>query len=200
MVECMKTTSCFFLLLFCWSTMAGAVTMADLFASLERQPLTELDRFQTKSVELRTQSVRDRFSPNLTGILASEAYNSPTNLRPVSPTEAPRLLAKNEPLPFSETISRVGAQLSLPIFIKELFSLGNQAASLAESSRMNKRLKLLEHQAVLVTADAHLTHMSSLIRALIRSISPGTRPDNSKAAYSKLLSHSLEFSLQSRFG
>ncbi len=166
MVECMKTTSCFFLLLFCWSTMAGAVTMADLFASLERQPLTELDRLQTKSVELRAQSVRDRFYPNLTGILAYEEYNSPTNLRPVSPTESARLLAKNEALPFSETISRVGAQLSLPIFVKELFSLGNQAASLAESSRMNKRLKLLEHQAVLVTADAHLTHMSSLIRAL----------------------------------
>ncbi len=141
--------------------------MADLFAALEKQPLIELDRLQTRSAELGAQSVRDRFYPKLTGILAYEEYNSPTNLRPVPPTEAARLLANNNPLPFSETITRVGAQLSMPIFVKELFSLGDQAASLAESSRINKNLKLLEHQAVLVTANAHLTHMSSLIRALL---------------------------------
>ncbi len=54
----------------------------------------------------------------------------------------------------------------MPIFVKELFSLGKQAASLADSSRVKKRLNLLERQALLVGADAHLVHLSSLTKAL----------------------------------
>jgi outer membrane protein TolC len=140
--------------------------MADLFSALRDQPLTELDTLQTRSAELGAQSVYDRLYPQLSGVLAYEEYNSPTNLRPVPPTEAALLLANKEPLPFSETIGRLGATLSMPIFVKEIFSLGKQAARLADSARVKKRLNLLEHQAVLVTADAHLIHMQSLRKAL----------------------------------
>jgi len=154
------------LILLCGAHSAGAVTMAELFSALREQPVTELDTLQTRSAELNVQSVHDQFYPELTGILGYEGYSSPTNWRPVLPTESAKILANHQTLPFSDTLARFGGQLSIPLFVKELFSLGRQAERLAESSRIKKQLNLLEHQAVLVTADAHLIHMNSLKKAL----------------------------------
>jgi len=154
------------LALIVWSAPAGAMTMADLFTALEKHPVTELDTLQTRASELNRQRVYDRFYPSINGELGYQEFNSPTNWRPVLPTESASLLANNEALPFSDTLSRIGATLSLPIFVKELFTLGKQTASLTNSARAKKRLNLLEHQAVLVTADAHLIHMSSLEKSL----------------------------------
>jgi len=162
----MKIMAYVYIVLLCCVTQAEATTMADLFAALKEQPLTELDSLQSVDAELGVQSIQDRFYPVLTGALIYEEYNSPTNLRPVTPTESAQRIAKGEPLPFSETIGRTGVFLSMPIFVKELFSLGKQATSLADSSRAKKRLNLLERQAMLVAADAHLLHMSSLTKAL----------------------------------
>ena len=162
----MKIVACIYMVLLCSVTQAGATTMADLFAALKEQPITELDTLQIRDAELSAQSVSDRFYPVLTGVLSYEEYNSPTNLRPVTPTESAKLLANGESLPFSDTIGRMGGNLSMPIFVKELFSLGKQTASLSDSHRLQKRLNMLERQATLVAADAHLLHMSSLTKAL----------------------------------
>ncbi|MFT5701375.1 MAG: hypothetical protein ACI8ZB_004267 [Desulforhopalus sp.] len=87
--------------------------MADLFAALKEQAVTELDTLQTRDAELDVQSVHDRFFPVLTGVLSYEEYNSPTNLRPVTPTESVQRIVNGEPLPFSDTIGRIGGSLSI---------------------------------------------------------------------------------------
>lgn len=162
----MKILAYLVLILFCGSQSAGARTITDLFDALQKQPVTQLDTLQTRSAELGAQSVYDRFYPELTGMVGYDRYSSPTNWRPVAPTETTRILANQGTLPFSDNITRFGGQLSLPLFVKELFSLGKQAQSMADSFRIRKQLNLLEHQAVLVTADAHLVHLSSLKKAL----------------------------------
>jgi outer membrane protein TolC len=162
----MKITAYIFMGLLCIVTPAQAMTMADLFAALKEQPVTQLDALQTSDSALGVQAVHDRFYPVINGVMSYEKYNSPTNLRPVAPTESASLLASDGSLPFSKAISRIGGNLSMPIFTKELFSLGWQAESLADSSRMKRRLNLLERQALLVGADAHLVHLNSLTRAL----------------------------------
>ncbi len=162
----MKRLFAYCLILLCWITPAGAVTMTDLFAALQNHPVTELDTLQTRASELNRQAVYDRFYPSIKGELGYQEFSSPTNWRPVVPTESGRLLANNEPLPFSDSLSRIGATLSMPIFVKELFTLSKQTASLTSSAKARKRLNLLQHQAVLVTADAHLMHMDSLGKSL----------------------------------
>ncbi|WP_457575984.1 TolC family protein [Desulfomarina sp.] len=162
----MKILAYLGLILLCGSQSADAITITDLFDALQEQPVTQLDTLQTRSAELAVQAVYDRFYPELTGILGYDRYSSPTNWRPVAPTETARILANHGTLPFSDDITRFGGQLSLPLFVKELFSLGRQAEKMADSFRIRKQLNLLEHQAVLVTADAHLVHMSSLKKAL----------------------------------
>ena len=154
------------LVLLVWTHPAGATTISDLFAALQEHPVTELDTLQTRSSELKQQSVYDRLYPVINGEIGYQEFSSPTNWRPVLPTESGRLLANNESLPFSDNLSRIGTTLSLPIFVKELFTLGKQTASMVDSARAKKRLNLLEHQAVLIAADAHLLHMNSLKKSL----------------------------------
>jgi hypothetical protein len=120
----MKITAYLFMVLLCIVTPAKAMTMADLFAALKEQRITKLDTLQAKDSERGIQSVHDRFYPVLTGALSYEKYNSPTNLRPVTPTESAQLLVKGEPLPFSETISRIGGNLSLNPDINDIINFG----------------------------------------------------------------------------
>lgn len=162
----MKITAYIYMVLLSIVTPAKATTMADLFAALREQPSTKMDTLQADHTALGVQAVHDHFYPVLSGIMSYEKYNSPTNLRPLPPTESAQLLASDGSIPFSETISRIGVSMSMPIFTKELFSLSKQAASLSESSHVKKHLSLLERQALLVGADAHLLHMHSLIKAL----------------------------------
>jgi len=162
----MKILAYLGLILLCITHSAGAMTITDLFNTLKKQPVTELDVLQTRSAELGVQAVYDRFYPELTGIIGYDKYSSPTNWRPVVPTETASILANHGTLPFSETLARFGGQLSIPFFVKELFSLGKRAERLADSSRVKQQLNLFEHQAILVTANAHLVHMSSLKKAL----------------------------------
>ncbi len=162
----MKRLTFLCLVMLCWTPTAGAITMEDLFSALHDHPVTELDMLQTRASELKQQSVYDRFYPSISGELGYQEFNSPTNWRPVLPTESAALLANNEALPFSETLRRIGAEISFPVFVKELFSQGKQTESLLNSARARTRLNFLEHQAVLVTADAHLIHMNSLTKSL----------------------------------
>ncbi|TKB10435.1 TolC family protein [Desulforhopalus sp. IMCC35007] len=162
----MKITAYIVMVLLCFVTPARAMTMADLFAALREQPVTKLDTLQAHDSALGVQAVHDRFYPVLSGVMSYEKYNSPTNLRPVTPTESALLLASDGSLPFSETISRIGVSMSMPIFTKELFSLSKQAASISDSAQVKKRISLLERQALLVGADANLMHLDSLTKAL----------------------------------
>jgi len=145
---------------------AGALTMEDLFAALQSQPASKLDILQTETAELGLQGIYDRFYPALTGILSYQEFNSPTNLRPVTPTESAERLINGEPLPFSDNISRIGAHVTMPIFIKELFSLGKKASLLTESSRAKQKLNLLQREAVLISANSELKHIEQLRQAL----------------------------------
>ena len=147
----MKITAYIVMVLLCFVTPAKAMTMADLFAALREQPVTKLD---TSAKPMTQHWVCRRFMtvfyPVLSGVMSYEKYNSPTNLRPVTPTESATLLASDGSLPFSETISRIGVSMSMPIFTKELFALSKQAASLFDSAQVKNRISLLERQALLV--------------------------------------------------
>jgi len=149
------------------SGLARALSMADLFAALQSHPTSQIDLLQTETAELGAQRVYDRFYPALTGIISYQEFNSPTNLRPVTPTESAERLSHDEPLPFSDNISRIGAQVTMPIFIKELFTLGKKASMLTESSRTKQQLNLLQREAVLISTNSELKHIEQLQQALL---------------------------------
>lgn len=90
-------------------------------------------------------------------------YNSPTNLRPATPTENANV-APN--FPFSNDISRVGATVSMPIFVMSLYTLADKAAMMQHSARAKKRLDILKDEATVVGSNANLIYLQELAKAL----------------------------------
>ncbi|WP_353663156.1 TolC family protein [Hydrogenimonas sp. SS33] len=145
---------------------AQAATMSELFQALKRNPVTQMDLKNSEYADLSAQKVKDAFYPSASIFATYEHYSAPTNLRPMSPAESIRISREGEPLPFATTIERLGGKLSMPIFVKELFALSDQAKTMAESAKAKARLNLLEHEALLLGSDASWRYLDALKKAL----------------------------------
>jgi len=150
-----------------------AATMGELFDALKNQPQTELDAMQARFARLGVQKAKESFYPTVSLFATYEHYSSPTNLRPMSPVESAVMTQEHKPLPFANTIERLGAKATLPIFVKELFSLADKAEAMARSAKAKKRLNFLQNEALLLGADAswrHLVALEAALQARMRSI------------------------------
>lgn len=90
-------------------------------------------------------------------------YNSPSNLRPVTPTEN---AAVSPDLPFGNDISRVGMSVSMPLFVMSLYTMADKAAMMRRSARAKKRLDILKDEATVVGSNANLIYLQELEKAL----------------------------------
>ncbi|WP_456450994.1 TolC family protein [Hydrogenimonas sp.] len=143
-----------------------AATITQLLDALQKQPLTQLDAAQAEYAALAVRKVKDSFWPTVELFATYEHYNSPTNLRPMSPVESAAMSRDGRPLPFATTIERVGARISVPLFVKELFSLTDKAEAMAKSARAKKRLNFLQNEALVVGTVASWRHLEALARAM----------------------------------
>ncbi len=143
-----------------------AATIAELFDALKKQPITQLDSMQAKFAKLGVRKVQDGFYPSATLFASYEHYNSPTNLRPVPPTELGRLTPAHKPYPFAQTIERVGAKATMPIFVKTLFSLTKKASAMAKSAKLKKELEFYRNEALILGSDATWRYLEALQDAM----------------------------------
>ncbi len=132
-----------------------AATIGDLFEALKHQPQTKLDEWQVQYLQKTQESVRSRLYPAIGLFATYEHYSSPTNLRPVPPTEAAMLQKRGEPLPFARTIERMGANLSMPLFVKEIYENVKKLQTLTKSANAKKRLNFLQREATILATDAN---------------------------------------------
>ncbi len=136
------------------AAMLHAATITDLFEALKQSPHTKYDEWQVKYLQSSTKSVRSRLYPSVDLFATYEHYTSATNLRPVPPTETAILQKKGEPLPFAKTIERIGSEMSMPLFAKELYENIKKLKSLTKSAQAKKRLNFLKREAALLASDA----------------------------------------------
>ncbi len=193
--------------------LAQAATIHDLFEALKSQPQSRLDEMQSRYAKLASRKVRDAFYPSATLFATYEHYNSATNLRPLAPTESLALGKSNEPLPFATTIERIGANVQMPLFVKELFSLSEAAKARMQSAQAKKRLNLLQNEATILADNARWLYLEANRRALnarIRSIqksledariavksgkAPGIRVDKLQSALLRLQNGLLDLQI-----
>jgi len=142
-----------------------AVTITQMFDALKKQPQTRFDTTLAQFAKLGIKGTEDQFYPKIFAFGSYEHYNSPTNLRPLPPTELTRL-GKSSPYPFAQTIERIGMKISMPIFVKELFTLKNKAKALFRSAKLKKQLNFYQNEAVILSADAELLYLKHLKKAL----------------------------------
>jgi outer membrane protein TolC len=190
----MKYLTCLLLMLF-WALplQAAEPTITDLLNAAARQPELKAGRLAVQGADAQLKKARAALFPKLTAFGSYEIYNSPTNLRPMPPTEVN--VAAGESIPFSRRIARYGVSVEMPLFVKELYGLADKVKELKKSSRAQYRIELLTRQAQVVSLDAALAfnaHLNAAIDARLASLRK-TRDDielavsNGRAAESELL-------------
>ncbi len=143
-----------------------ASTLSELFEALKKQPVTKVDEEALEIAKLKKQRVTDEFYPKFNLFATYEHYNSYTNLRPVPPNEANFLMKKREPLPFAKDIQRVGGNFSMPLFVKELFTLSKKVNFLVKAAKLKKELNIYKNEAIILASYANLNYIDRLQKAL----------------------------------
>ena len=162
----MMKTAIIFVITVMFSVNVYAVTIKDLFVALKKQPITKIDEFNAESATVAHNRVVSNFYPKIYGVSSYEHYNTPTNLRPVTPSESSKIMEQNGPLPFSYNIERLGVQMSMPIFIPSLFSLSRKTSIMHKSAKEKAKLNLLKNEAAIICVNANLRYLESLSAAL----------------------------------
>jgi len=189
----MKYLTCLLLLLWALPLQAAQPTITELLNAAARQPELKAGRLAVQGTDIQLKQARAALYPKLSVFGSYEMYNSPTNLRPMPPTEIN--IAAGDSIPFSKRIARYGVRVEMPLFVKELYSLADKVKKLKKSSRARYRIELLTRQAQVVSLDASLAfnaHLNAAIDARLASLRK-TRDDlklavsNGRAAESELL-------------
>jgi len=119
---------------------------------------------EVKATDTQLQRAYAEFYPKLSAFGSYTIYNSPTNLRPMAPTEVN--IAAGDSIPFSKQIGRYGLQLEIPIFVKSLYTLADKVKQLQKASRTGHKLRLVTRQAAVVALDASLAFTAHLDKAI----------------------------------
>ncbi|MDX1808525.1 MAG: TolC family protein [Sulfurospirillaceae bacterium] len=144
----------------------NATTMDELFKALKQQPATKIDELSSKMANIAEDKTKAGYYPEANMFANYTHYNSATNLRPLDPLAAAKLIAKNEPLPFSNTIEQIGVGVHIPVFVKELGDLSKKAKYLAKSARLKKELNFYQQEALVLGANASLEYLENLVLTL----------------------------------
>ena len=134
-----------------------AMDIQALLDAAIRQPGYVVSTLSVRESELRKQRATAALFPKLGLFGRAEIYNSPTNLRPVTPTEA-GAAALGESVPFSDEILRYGLSFEAPVYVHELYVLRRKSILLREKAEVDRRLDMLGRQAAVVSLNSALAY------------------------------------------
>jgi len=157
---------CSFVLLLALSGHVSAeqLNIAMLLEAVDKQPGLQSSHLDTQAASIQLEQARAELYPKLTAFGSYEKYNSPTNLRPMTPTEVD--LTSGESVPFSETIERYGLKVEMVLFVKELYTLADKVKELRQVKKLGYELNLTTRKAEVVSLDASLAYVIHLDAAL----------------------------------
>jgi len=168
-------------LIFAGHVSAEQLNITMLLEAVEKQPGMQSSHLDTQAASIQLEQARAELYPKFTAFGSYEKYNSPTNLRPMPPTEVD--VTAGESIPFSEEIERYGVKVEMPLFIKGLYTLADKVTELQQVKKLGYNLNLTTRQAEVVSLDASLayvTHLDTALAARLDSLRK-TRDDLQRA-------------------
>ena len=157
-------TTSLLLLLCSLSATAAEQTITSLLEAVAKQPELEVSLLDVKATDTELEQAHAKFYPRVSAFARYSKFNSPTNLRPMAPTEIN--IAAGDSIPFSKEILRYGLNAEMPLFIKSLYSLSDKVKQLQKVSRARHKLQLITRQATVVVLDASLAFNLHLDKAI----------------------------------
>ncbi len=147
---------------------AQAATIGQLFNGVEGYYQAQSDRLAIMQAKNAQNLVKAQYWPKINAFASYTHYNYPTVMKPISPTDTAKLLKQNKPLPISRNITRVGINLSMPIFVKSLYTMAQKAEAMRQSARAKVRVDLLKNEAAIVGANANWQYLEGLKQSLLQ--------------------------------
>jgi len=141
--------------------------IGQLLDSLKANPQTKSDVIAVQKAVNARNSVYSKLFPDISGFGRYDYGSSPTGMLPVPPDEM--FAMKADPSvgqPFSENIFRVGAVISMPVYVQSLYTTARMAKMMVRSAKDKAYINLLSNEALLVGLNSNLIYIKSLEKAL----------------------------------
>jgi len=149
----------------------NAYTITDLLNRVETIPDTKIDNLMVKEMKINKKSVTYSLYPKLTLTASAEHFSIPTSIRPLPPTESTKIMMTGGSLPFSQNIFRIGFNLSMPVFIKEIYDNKKRMQYLLSATKYKTKIDLLKRQSSLIIYVSNLNYLFELKNALKKQYS-----------------------------
>jgi outer membrane protein TolC len=166
-MECSMTRlfSAIFLCMLLYSAQTHAADITALLDAAARQPGVVVSELAEQESMLRKEAVKSALYPKVNLFGKAEAYNSPTNLRPMPPTEVN--IEAGDSIPFSREILRYGLSLEVPLYVKKLYVLSEKLQLLAEEAGIANSINLVTREAAVVSLNSVYQYLASLDKAIV---------------------------------
>jgi len=144
-----------------------AHSIPELFSALKSHSQIKSDEMLIKKSELQAQMVESSLYPKVNLFASYDNYNEPTGLLPVAPNDlVPMVQDQKIAQPFSNNIYRAGAQFSMPLFVKSIYTTAKKAKAMQRSAKAKKYINILKNEALIVGTNANFLYLVSLKKAL----------------------------------
>lgn len=145
----------------------GIQRVGELFDSLKTHPAAMSDEIRIEQAIAGRTLANSKLYPNIDLFGRYDYASTATGMLPVPPNDLMAMV--KDPFvgqPFSENIYRLGATISMPIFVASIFPMAAKARMMIRSAEDQKNINLLKNEAIIVGANANLLYIQALGQAL----------------------------------
>ncbi len=150
-----------------------AHTLPELFDALKHHSQTKSDEMLVKKSAVQEDLVYSNLYPKVNLFGSYDNYSTPTGMVPVPPDTLVKLVTdghlypNNPPAqPFSYNIYRAGANFSMPIFVKSIYTTADKAKAMQKSAEAKKNINILQNEALIVGVNANYIYLNAMLQAL----------------------------------
>ncbi len=146
----------------------SATTLPDLFSALKNHAQTKSDEMVVKQAEVAKEMANAKLYPTINLFAKYDYTTEPVGMIPVPPDTLVQLVVNpSKPAqPFSQGILREGANFTMPLFVKSIYTMSDKAEKMQKSAKAKKRINLLKNEAVIVGANANYLYLAELDKSL----------------------------------
>ena len=138
-----------------------------LFDSLKVSPATLGQRFTADKALQYKKIAKGNLYPEIFAFGKYNYSSSPTGMLPVPPNDLIKMVQNpSVTQPFSENILRGGVNVSMPLFVKSVYTSAAKAQKMYEAASLKAEIDLQKNEAILVGANANLSYMENLEAAI----------------------------------
>lgn len=154
----------------------GIQSIGTLFDSLKTHPQTKSDELNMEKALLGKRIVTGMLYPKINAYGRYEYASTPSGMLPLAPNDLLNMVKDQTiPQPFSQNIFRIGAGVSMPVFALSIYTTASKARMMYHSAEAQAYINLQKNEALIVSSNANLQYLNSLLNSLKKKKSSLTK-------------------------